>query len=175
MQVYLNLAAHPDVVNFKEQLTHVDFEREDGSATYMLVDLHVLLKDATELLVSVKYDEKANRPSYLAEIDRIAGQNSDDIADRLLVLSRYSFHQKYRACAQKIHMAKRGWDPKADEVVLQTAQSLGSAFTFGELETTSGLAGRGHRAAIRLIGDGDIGKHSAEAFAPDTKLWAISA
>jgi hypothetical protein len=173
--VYENLAAHPDVVSFAEQLTRVDFIDEAGDATHTRIDVHVLLRNREEVLVSVKYDEKAKRPSYLAEVHSIAQQASRSVADRLTVLSRFSFHPAYRACARDIHRARRGWDPDADRIVLEAAFGLSETFTFGQLVDRAGLGPRGHRAAIRLIGDGDVRKHLVDPFAPDTVCWRPAA
>ncbi len=166
--VYQNLAGHRDVINFKEQLTRVDFVNEKGKATYTKVDAHVLLKDAKEVLFSVKYDEKSQRTSYIAEIAHIAGQCSRQIADRFNLGSRYAFHPIFRKCAAEIHSARRGWDPEADRIVLEVANDLGRPATFGELVELSSLGGRGQRAAIRLIGDGDIKKDHLDPFAVGT-------
>ncbi|MCI5112423.1 MAG: hypothetical protein MRY75_17905 [Marivita sp.] len=59
-RVFLNIAGHPDVVNFKEQFTIVPFENLDGSQTFTRLDAHLLFRDGREVLVSVKYD--ANPP-----------------------------------------------------------------------------------------------------------------
>jgi hypothetical protein len=166
-QVYENLAAHPNVVNFKEQLTRVDFVTPDGSASHTKVDAHVLLRNAEELLVSVKYDEKARRLSYLAEVADIAAQCSTEIADYFAVMSRYHFHPAWRECARKIHLVRRGWDPEADSTVLNVVRGLPESFTLGELVKAAGLENRGWRAAIRLIADGDIHKHPLDLFEND--------
>lgn len=173
--VYENLAAHPDVVSFAEQLTRVDFIDDAGGPTFTRVDAHVLLKNWDEVLVSVKYDEKAKRPSYLAEVQSIAQQASRSVADRLTVLSRFSFPPTYRACARDIHRARRGWDPDADRIVLEAALGLSETFTFGQLVEHAAIGHRGHRAAIRLIGDGDIRKHLLDPFVPDTVCWRAAA
>ncbi len=174
-QVYLNIAAHPNVVNFKEQLTRVDFLNDDGTPTFTTVDAHVLMRDGTETLVSVKYDEKANRPSYLAEVKSIAEQCPAEIADQFVVASRYSFHPNFRACAEKIHMVRRGWDPEADRIVLEAANDFQSTFTFEDLTERAGLGGRGWRAAVRVIGDGDIEKGLLDLFLPETELRRVAA
>lgn len=166
--VYQNLAGHYDVINFKEQLTRVDFVNEAGKGTHTKVDAHVLLKDAKEVLFSVKYDEKARRTSYIAEIAHIAGQCSRRIADRFNLGSRYAFHPTFRRCAAEIHTARRGWDPEADRIVLEVANDLGRPTTFCELVERSSLGDRGHRAAIRLIGDGDIRKDHLDPFVAET-------
>jgi len=171
--VYENLAAHPDVMTFAEQLTRVDFINDNSDATYTRVDAHVLLRNREEILVSVKYDEKAKRPSYLAEVQNIAQQASRSIADRFTVLSRFSFHPTYRACARDIHRARRGWDPDADRVVLDAAAGLPESFTFGQLVDCAALGPRGHRALIRLIGDGDLRKHLLDPFDRDTVCWRM--
>lgn len=174
-EVYINIAAHPMVVGFKEQLTRLPYLDKDGNATHTLWDVHVLLKDGREVLVSVKYGEKAKRISYLQEVALIAKQCPIEVADRVVVASRFSFHPAYRECAKAIHKARRCWDPEADQIVLEAANGLGDRFTFGTLVEASRLSGRGYRAAVRLIGDGDIGKHLLGAFAPNTPLWRTAA
>lgn len=166
-QVYENLAAHSNVLNFKEQLTRFDFVTLAGSPSHTIMDAHVLLRNGDELLVSVKYDEKARRPSYLAEVANMAAQCSPEIADSFAVMSRYHFHPVWRECAHKIHLVRRGWDPEADNTVLNVARELPEPFTLGELVKAAGLENRGWRAAIRLIGDGDIHKHPLDLFEND--------
>jgi hypothetical protein len=174
-EVYLNIAAHPMVVGFKEQLTRMPYTDKNGCSTHTLWDLHVLLKNGREVLVSVKYDEKARRTSYLEEAALIAKQCPVEVADGAVVASRFSFHPVYRECARAIHKARRGWDPEADAIVLKVANDLGNEFTFGRLVEASQLSGRGYRAAVRLIGDGDISKHILGTFSPDTQLWRAAA
>lgn len=173
-QVYENIAANPNVIAFREQLTRTPYVNLAGESTHTLWDCNALLKTGATLLVSVKYDEKANRKSYLQEVANIAPQCSADVADRVQVLSRFSFHPAARECAKAIHMARRGWDPEADRIVLEAANDLGSRFTFSGLIDASRLgdARRGYRAAVRLIGDGDIGKHKLDLFTPNTQLWS---
>lgn len=167
--VYQNLAAHSDVVNFKEQLTRVDFVDGNGEPTYTKVDAHVLLRDTNEVLFSVKYDEKARRKSYIAEIANIAGQCSRQVADRFNLGSRYAFHPVFRKCAAEIHKARRGWDPVSDRIVLEAANDLGSAFSLGALIDRSMLGAKGYRAAVRLIGDGEITKNILDPFSLETQ------
>jgi len=166
-QVYENLAAHPNVLNFKEQLTRVNFVRQDGSPSHTKVDAHVLLRNGDELLVSVKYDEKARRPSYLVEVADIAAQCLPEVADAFAVMSRYHFHPVWRECARIVHHARRGWDPEADRIILELAERFSEPFTMGRLVEASKLQGRGWRAAVRLIGDGDIQKHPLDRIGDD--------
>lgn len=166
--VYENLAAHPEVINLEEQLTRVDFVNLNGEKTHTRVDATVLLKDAAEILFSVKYDEKSRRASYLAEIANAAQQCNSSVADRFVVGSRYAFHPTYRKCAKQIHLARRGWDPEADRIVCDAAFDLGEEFTFARLIEKSQLSGRGWRAAVRVIADGDIQKDLLAPFAENT-------
>lgn len=157
--VIMNLAAHPDVLNMMEQFTRVDYLDDEGKPRHTRVDAHVLLRNGEEVLVSVKYDERAKQASYLAEIANIAAQCSRDIADRFIVVSRYSFHHNWRENARKIHYARRGWDPEADGIALEAANAMPESFRFEDLVRKTGLESRGWRAAVRLIGDGDLCKH----------------
>lgn len=173
--VNLNIAGHPKVSGLREQLTRVDFLLENGEASFTRVDTHVLLKDGTELLVSVKYDEKARRPSYVREVKQIAKHCPSEVADRFVAVSRFFFHPIYRKNASQIHFARMGWDPEADSIVLEAANDLPSSFTFSDLVSRSRLEGRGHRAAVRLLGDGDIEKHLLDPIANDTLCRRASA
>lgn len=176
-QVYENIAANPNVIAFREQLTRTPYVDLAGKDTHTLWDCNALMKTGATVLVSVKYDEKANRKSYLDEVANIAEQCSADIADSIRVVSRFSFHPASRQCAKDIQMARRGWDPEADRIVLEAANELGSRFTFEGLIDASRIsdAGRGYRAAVRLIGDGEIGKHKLDLFETETQLWSTAA
>lgn len=166
--VYENLAAHPDIINLKEQLTRVDFVDLEGKTTHTKVDATVLLTNAAEILFSVKYDEKSRRASYLAEIANAAQQCSRSVADRFVVGSRYAFHPTYRKCAEQIHLARRGWDPEADRIVCDAASELGDEFTFASLIEKTHLSHRGWRAAVRVIADGDVQKDLLAPFVENT-------
>jgi hypothetical protein len=168
LQVCIIIAGHPEVVNLREQWTRVGYLDGAGKERHTRVDFHVLLADGAETLVSVKYDDKARRRSYLAEVRAIAAQTPPAVADRFAVVSRFSFHPVQRKCAEDIHHARRGWDPEADRVVLEAAHDLGATFTFQQLLDRAGLENRSWRAAVRLIGDGDIAKHLLDPFAPGT-------
>jgi hypothetical protein len=169
MQVCIIIAGHPEVVNLREQWTRVGYLDDAGKERHTRVDFHVLLANRAETLVSVKYDEKARRRSYLAVVRAIAAQTPRAVADRFAVVSRFSFHPAQRKCAEDVHHARRGWDPEADRVVLEAAHDLGATFTFQQLLDRAALENRGWRAAVRLIGDGDIAKHLLDPFAPDTQ------
>jgi hypothetical protein len=67
-QVCIIIAGHPEVVNLREQWTRVGYLDDAGNERHTRVDFHVLLANGAETLVSVKYDEKARRRSYLAEV-----------------------------------------------------------------------------------------------------------
>jgi hypothetical protein len=167
-QVCIIIAGHPEVVNLREQWTRVGYLDDAGNERHTRVDFHVLLASSAETLVSVKYDEKARRRSYLAEVRAIAAQTPRALADRFAVVSRFSFHPVQRKCAEDVHHARRGWDPEADRIVLEAAHDLGATFTFQQLLDRAALENRGWRAAVRLIGDGDLAKHLLDPFAPDT-------
>jgi hypothetical protein len=167
-QVCIIIAGHPEVVNLREQWTRVGYLDDAGRERHTRVDFHVLLANRAETLVSVKYDEKARRRSYLAEVGAIAAQTPRAVADRFAVVSRFSFHPVQRKCAEDVHHARRGWDPEADRIVLEAAHDLGATFTFRQLLDRARLENRGWRAAVRLIGDGDLAKHLLDPFAPDT-------
>lgn len=154
-----------------EQFTRIDYVDEDGGPRYTMVDLHVLLHDGFEILVSTKYAEKAQRASYVAEVAHIAGQVPRRTADGFIIATRAMFPKVFRDCAKTIHHARRGWDPEADFAVLEAAAALGDQFYFGELVERARLGARAHRAAIRLIGDGEIGKHLMDPFAQRTVCW----
>lgn len=162
------IAGHPMVANVREQWTRLAYSDASDGNRHTRVDFHVLLTDGHETLVSVKYDEKARCGIYLTEVRAMAAQTSRLVADRFAVASRYSFHPARRKCAGLIHHARRGWDPEADRIVLNAAHDLGETFTFHELVETAKLEGRAWRAAVRLIGDGDIAKHLLDPFAPET-------
>lgn len=166
-EVVTNVAANPEVLAFREQAVRVDY-LEGATKHHTRVDLHVAMQDGTKRLVSTKYDEKARRQSYRDEVKAIALQCPREVADRFVVVSRYSFHPVYRACAEAIHYARLGWDPEADRIVLEAANDNPSEFTFGDLVEKSRLGARGFRAAVRLIGDGDIFKPKLAPIANDT-------
>lgn len=174
-QVFLQIAGHPDVVNFKEQFTKVPFEDLDGEQTFTRLDAHVMFRDGREVLVSIKYDEKARRKSYLKEVANIVAQTPVEVADFYAVASRYMFHPTYRQCAEAIHKARRGWDPEADDVVLKIANQNRCRFRLQEIVEASGLGHRAQRAVVRLVGDGDIRKDLFDPFTPETELWSAAA
>ncbi|MFA8386989.1 MAG: hypothetical protein ACEPO2_15305 [Pelagibaca sp.] len=174
-QVMRNIAAHPDVINFKEQGTRVDFVDETGRATHTRVDIHVLMRSGDEVLVSVKYDAKARRPRYLDHVAHIARQTPKKIADRFVVASRYTFHPVFRANAMAINKARNGWDPEADDLVLMVSETLGERFSFQKLVDAAGIGARGHRAVMRLVGDGDLRKELLAPLDATTQLWRDAA
>lgn len=170
------VAAMPAACALAEQFTRIDYEDEDGKPRWTLIDLHVAMRDGFEYLVSTKYREKAHRPSYRAEIARIAKQVPRRVADGFAIASRFSFPKPVRACAEDVHHARRAWDPEADQAVQEAADALGDHFYFGELVDRSRLEeGRGWRAAVRLIADGEIGKHDMDPFEARTVCWGVKA
>lgn len=170
-----NIVAHPHVVALREQLTRVDYINALGEPKHTRVDTHVIMRDNTEVLVSTKYDEKARRPSYLREVKLIARQCPSETADRFIVVSRYFFYPTYRKNAQTIHYARMSWDPEADRIVLEAANDLPDHFTVSDVVERSCLDGRGYRAAVRLIGDGDLEKRLLDPIANDTVCWRAAA
>lgn len=173
--VYKNIAANVDVMAMKEQFTRLDYTDRQGCPRFTKTDAHVLMRDGDEVLVSVKYDEKSRRPSYLAEIADIASQSLAPVADRFIVASRFHFHPTYRANAQKIHAERLKWDPEADRIVLEAANDFQGPFKIAELVEKSRLSFRGYRATVRLLGDGDITKDLLDPINDNTVCKGVAA
>jgi hypothetical protein len=102
------------------------------------------------------------------EAEGIAAQCLSGVADRFVVASRYAIHLVFCECSCKIHSIRRGGDRDADCRVMEAAKGLGTTFTFDELVDWSGWFARGHRAAVRLLIGGDLGKDLFSPFAADT-------
>ena len=154
--VYQNIAANVNVVAIREQFTRLNYVDEELKARSTITDAHVLLRNSDEVLVSVKYNEKATRSSYKAEVANIARQSLSPVADRFIIASRYFFHPTYRANAMQIYHARMAWDPEADRIVLDAANDITGPFRFSDVVEKSRSGARGHRAMVRLLGDGDI-------------------
>lgn len=156
-EVALCLAALPWVREIREQAVTVPYHDANGRQTRQRIDFLCRRSDGKLFAISVKYAAKARRPDYRAEIAALNRHLPPEVANRAMVLSRQHFHPQHRANAQQIHMARRGWDPDADRLVLDMARRQQEAFTLGALLGATGLEeGRGWRAALRLVGDGDI-------------------
>ena len=89
--------------------------------------------------------------------------------------SRYFFHDIHRENARLVHHARLSWDPEADDIVLEAANDFRGKFTFEQLVARSKLEDRGHRAAIRLLGDGDIKKERLDLIAANCVCWGVAA
>lgn len=155
-QCIKQVAADPGVLTFREQYTKVMFPKEIGGHMSTVVDLTILRKNGATIFGSVKYKKKAERKSHLNEAEMIKSVAVPYLADAYVTVSRYSWHPTERENAALIDFCRMGWDPEADRITLDAANDNNGEQTIHALVTKTKLGGRAYRAAVRLIGDGDI-------------------
>lgn len=145
---------HRDVADVYEQPAPVKYVDENGKARRHTFDFLLLLKDGRRIAVAIKPAEF--REKWEPIIRRIAGQMSRKFADAAILLTESDLHSDLVHNAMLIHAVRRDPPGAHDDQMRDLVRGLNGSVRIGDLVEHSGLEGRGFRAVVRLIADGDL-------------------
>ena len=151
--VYFFLA-HKDIDDVREQPPAVTYIDETGKRRRHTFDFLLLLKDGRRIAVEIKPSrfEKKWRPI----IALIARQMPRSFADAAILLTEKDLHPDIVHNAMLIHAVRRDPPGAHDERMRGIVAGLNGSARVGDLVAHSGLEGRGFRAIVRLIADGEL-------------------
>lgn len=145
---------HRDVADVREQPAVVHFTDCDGTPGKHTFDFMVVLKDGRKIAVQIKPAKFAAK--WRPIIRLIAQQMSRQFADAAVLLTEQDLNPDLVHNSILIHAVKRDPPGTHDEHMRRLAQSLKGSVRIGDLVEHGGLAGRGFRAVVRLIADGEL-------------------
>jgi hypothetical protein len=151
--VYFFLA-HREVADVREQPPAVAYIDQFGAPRRHTFDLLVVLKNGRKIAYEVKPSKFA--PKWRPIIRLIASQMPRKFADAADVLTEKDLHPDAVHNAMLIHTVRRDPAREHDERMRQVVADLNGSISIRDLVEHSGLEGRGFRAIVRLIADGEL-------------------
>lgn len=145
---------HRDVADVHEQPAPVRYTDENGKARQHTFDSLLMLKDGRKIAAQIKpakYEAKWRPIIWL-----IAQQMSRQFADAAVLLTEKDLHPDLVHNAMLIHAVRRDPPGVHDERMRDLVSKLKGSVRIGDLVEHSGLTGRGFRAIVRLIADGEL-------------------
>ena len=151
--VYFFLA-HKNVAEVREQPRAVTYVDETGKRRRHTFDLLVVLKSGRKIAYQVKpakYEAK-----WRPIIKLIASQMPRKFADAADLLTEKDLHSDAVHNAMLIHAVRRDPPGEPDARMREIVAGLNGSARIGDLVAHSGLEGRGFRAIVRLIANGEL-------------------
>lgn len=146
------LAAMPEVATIVDQPPPVPYLDHAGVERTHTFDFLVTMRDGRRLFIAVKPAKRAGKALIVAKA--IAAQLKPGIADEVHVVTDAAFTRTERHNAALIAQCARFPVTEHDETIDRITARMTGAVRIGHLVETSGLAGMGFRAIIRLVGSG---------------------
>ncbi len=145
---------HRDVADVREQPTPVCYVDEHGKASRHTFDFLLLMKDGRKIAVAIK--PAKFKKKWWPIIRCIAEQMSRSFADAAVLMTEEDLHPDLVHNGRLIHAVRRDPPGAPDDRMRELVGDLKGSVRIGELVRYSGLEGRGFRAIVRLIGDGEL-------------------
>jgi hypothetical protein len=152
-----SLLADPNVVDLWEQPAAVEYVDEYGKKRRHTFDFVVLLKDGTRIAIQVKPWKRSEK--WRAILARIAAQMPRRFADFVLLLTERDLPRDLVHNSVLIHAVRRDPPRGYDEQLREIVATLNGSVKVADLVKHSGLEGRGFRAVVRLIANGELIVH----------------
>lgn len=150
------LLARPDVVDLREQAEPVSYVDALGYPRKHYFDFVATLATGERVAIAYRPHVKARRQGLDGTLRLIAAQMGRQVADRVVHMSELDLPRDLVHDAKLLHAVRRDDRPEDDRKLAAIAATLQGVTTVGDLVRASGLAGRGFRAVVRLIGDGTL-------------------
>lgn len=148
------LAARRDIVNLVEQppaVTYFDHAAQKWRThVFDLLATHV---DGTKTAIDVRAH---GRDAALRRIVKAIADQGCGLADAYAVVTNADLPRNLVRNSELIRAVRRDHDRTADEKIRAIVKTLVGAVTIKTLVTASGLEGKGFRAIVRLIDEGDL-------------------
>lgn len=145
---------HRDVADCREQPPAVKYTDESGKIRKHTFDFLLLLKDGRRIAVEIKPEKFA--PKWRPIIRRVGAQMSCEFADAAVLLTEKDLHPDLVHNAMLVHAVRRDPPGVHDDRMRDLVDDINGSVRIGDLVAHSGLEGKGFRAIVRLIADGEL-------------------
>jgi hypothetical protein len=151
------LHAHPNFADLWEQPSAVKYIDHHGKKRRHTFDFLLLLKNGTRIAIQVKPSKRSAK--WKPILERIAAQMPRRFADYVLLLTEKDLPRNDVYNAMLIHAVRRDPPRGVDERLREIVMTLNGSVRIADLVKHSGLEGRGFRAVVRLIANGELRVH----------------
>lgn len=159
------LAARPDIVDVREEV-RFRFGQLDEREHFF--DVVATFRGGSRVAFTVKPEIRLASGRFIAEMQEVAWWvKRKSFADSVRLLSDADINRTDLFNANTI-IALRDPDPEADARARTVARQLRGAASIRDLIIETGLAERGYRALLRLVGAGELSPLRREPITSDT-------
>jgi hypothetical protein len=153
-RIALVLLARLDVAKLENQVPF-EWVEKDGSKCIHFFDFRATLANGNRVAIMVKYEKKLEQDDFRAQIARISSQVLPSFANRVTIMTEKDVDPVELYNATLVNSI-RGEDPEADAVMREVVASMAGYGKVADLIAHTGLAARGFRSIVRLIGSHEI-------------------
>lgn len=167
------LLTRPDIWDLVEQPPRIRYKTQDGKPKWAVYDFLVTLKCGRRIAIAVKPAAIVEETGFRQELILIRNATPLSFADDVVLVTDRSFAPADARNAERLNEFRRHPDGEADAVIVELLSDLKSEVTIGELVERSGLAGRGFRAAFRMLFSGIAEALDPGDITPNTRIIAL--
>ncbi len=154
MKVLHLLLARPDIWDLWEQPERIRYFDADQNSKFTVFDFLITLRCGRKIALAVKPAAIVERTGFRQELELIRESTPLSFADDIVLVTDRSFTPADARNAERLQEFRRAPDAEADQIIEELLLGLRSETTIAELVASSGLDGRGFRAAFRAIYSG---------------------
>lgn len=169
--LYLILA-RSDIHDVWDQPPAIEYRNAKGALKRHTFDYLVTLTCGKKLAVAVKPSARADRMCFRDELALIQAAAPAGFADEVVLVTERQFTRGAATNAARLHEFRRTADPEADNILRQLIAGQTAGISIADLVMSSGLEGRGYRAAFRAIYNGFADADRNVEITPTTRLTA---
>ncbi|WP_421702753.1 hypothetical protein [Aliiroseovarius sp.] len=170
MKVLFLLMAMIDAWDLWEQPPRIRYLDAERRPTWAFYDFLLTKRDGSKTAVAIKPAAVVEATGFRQELELIRASTPLNFADDVALVTDRSFTASEARNAERLHDFRRHPDQEADQIVADKLTDLGAEVTIGDLASSTGLDGRGFRAAFRLIYSGVARVLDAGDITPQTRI-----
>ncbi len=170
MKVLHLLLARPDIWDLWEQPERIRYVDADGNAKSTVFDFLATLRCGRKVAVAVKPAAIVEETGFRQELELIRAATPLSFADDVVLVTDRSFTPADARNAERLQEFRRAPDDEADQIIGELLRGLQCETTIAELVASSGLDGRGFRAAFRAIYSGGAKLVTAGDISPKSQI-----
>ena len=170
MKVLHLLLARPDIWDLWEQPERVRYIDAEKNAKFTVFDFLITLRCGRKIAIAVKPSAIVEETGFRQELELIWAATPLSFADDVVLVTDRSFTPAEARNAERLQEFHRSPDDEADQIIMDLIRGLQSETTIAELVASSGLDGRGFRAAFRMIFSGGAQLLTAGDISPKSQI-----
>lgn len=172
MKVLHLLLARPDIWDLWEQPERIRYIDADQNSKFTVFDFLITLRCGRKIAIAVKPAAIVEETGFRQELKLIRASTPLSFADDIVLVTDRSFTPAEARNAERLQEFCRTPDGEADHIIRELLRGLQSETTIAELVASSGLDGRGFRAAFRAIYTGGARLVTVGDISPKSQIMA---